>query len=314
MDKIDIKLKDTIEKNLGSELEFTPIGHHELGRHLVYSVKDQKNNEFILKIYGIVDRWCKEIVSLNLMKRKILCPKIIAKGKLDNGTEWVIMSKIPGVILEKVWDQVTEENRKELLEKLGEILSTIHNNSRYSYFGPWKDCGPGVVNHLDFLEYRKSRDKKIINEISKQNLPQKDFLMEVYKKMIKYYNEIYAQEYTCMCHHDYSPRNTLVVKKNGKWQISGIIDFEHSYPNDPDIDFTDYYQNIFINNPKYEYYFLKGYTMNRELTKNFDKKVKYYLHNKGLLICSWAYEFAPDYYKEGMNLLHWLMDKNEKYN
>ncbi|MTI49084.1 aminoglycoside phosphotransferase family protein [Sporosalibacterium faouarense] len=308
MHKISRRLQSVIEERLNSKLTYKPIGHHNLGRHFVYLLRDEEDKEYILKVYGKEDRWCKEVVSLNLINKKIPCPKVIDKGRLDNGTEWLVLNKLPGVVLESVWKDISLENKKSILEDLGELLATIHDSYRYSYYGPWKDCGPGVVNHINFLEHRKKHDKRIIKDILKQDIPNKEFLVKAYYEMVKYYEVLKSRDKTSMCHHDFSARNTLVVKKKGIWEISGIIDFEHSYPNDPDIDFTDLYQTIFIEEPKFEFYFLQGYTKIRKLSEDFHQKIRYYLFNKGLLICSWAYEKAPDYFNEGMYLLKWLME------
>lgn len=311
MHKISKKLQKEIEKSLATKIRYEPIGHHDLGRHFVYLLVDEEENEYILKIYGKENRWCKEVNALNLVNRKIPCPQIIDKGKFQDETEWLITNRIPGVVLEKVWNDISQDNRAHILEDLGEILSIIHNCNSYSYYGPWKECGPGVINHLDFYQHRKNCDSQVIKNILDQDLPDKPFLMKAYNEMIKFYDLIYARENTNMCHHDFSARNTLVCKKNDYWEISGIIDFEHSYPNDSDIDFTDLYQTIFIKDPQYEYHFLKGYTKGRGLIKNFSQKVRYYLFNKGLLICSWSYNRAPKYYREGIELLEWLMDSKK---
>ncbi len=308
MKEIDNNLKRIIELNLDGKFESTPIGHHNLGRHYVYLLKDKNKNEYILKIYGRENRWCREIISLDIVHGSIPCPKIIAKGRLKNGTEWLLMSKIEGIILEKVWDSLCHNNKREILEHLGEMLSDIHNNYNYEYFGTWKEFRVNSKVHTNFLDYRKEKDKEIYKNIMIQDLPDKDLLLKAYNKMKKYYDLMSSSKNICICHHDFSARNTMVIKKNERWQISGIIDFEHCYPNDAAIDFTDLYQTLFLEQPQYEYSFLKGYTKNRVLPKTFDKKIRYYLYNKGLFICSWAYSFTYEYYREGIKLLKWLLD------
>ncbi len=310
MNYINNQLTDILREILNGEFQSNPVGHHNLGRHFVFSINDSYGKEFILKIYGKEDRWYKEVTALNLLKNKIPCPQIINKGKLENGVEWVLMSKIRGVILEKVWHEITTVNKKLILEQLGEILSNIHNNSCYNYFGCWKEICNTLSIHTDFLEYRKEKDFKIMNDIFKQELPDKEFLIEVFHQMKEFYDRVDADNNTCICHHDFSARNTLVINENGLWKVSGIIDFEHCYPNDPYIDFTDLYQTVFIKSPIYEQAFLDGYCKGRVLEKNFHEKVRYYLYNKGLFICSWAYTCANDYYLEGIKLLKWLM-KNQ---
>lgn len=309
MNDINNQLRHILGEILEGEFQSHPIGHHQLGRHFVFSLKDNHDKEYILKLYGKENRWYKEVTALNLLRNDIPCPEVIKTGKLEDGVEWVLMSKISGTILEKVWHEIPSSNKKEILEELGEILSNIHNHSCYNYFGPWKNVCNTLSNHTNFLEYRKEKDMTIINDILKQNLPDKELLIEAFNEMKKFYKKLSADNNTCICHHDFSPRNTLVIKDKGVWKISGIIDFEHCYPNDPYIDFTDLYQTIFIKTPEYEQSFLSGYCKGRNLSKDFHLKIRYYLYNKGLFICSWAYNNANDYYMEGINLLKWLMKK-----
>lgn len=309
MKDINNKLQYILKEILDGEFKYQPVGHHELGRHYVFLLKDNNDKEYILKIYGIENRWYKEVTALNLLKNDIPCPEIIKEGKLDNGGEWILMNSISGTILEKVWDNISSNNKKIILEDIGEILSKIHNHSCYNYFGPWKDICSTLSIHTNFLEYRKEKDKNIIDDILKQKLPDEELLIESYNEMKECFKNLSNDSNTCICHHDFSPRNILVINHNGEWMVSGIIDFEHCYPNDPYIDFTDLYQTIFIEFPDYERSFLKGYSKGRSLETNFHEKVRYYLYNKGLFICSWAFSSANDYYLDGIKLLKWLMKR-----
>ncbi|WP_425446934.1 aminoglycoside phosphotransferase family protein [Dethiothermospora halolimnae] len=298
---------EIIERNIGKTKEIIPVGHHELGRHFVYRIEDSKNKQYILKIYGKENRWCKEVNALELLNGVILCPEVINKGILENGVEWILQEKISGVILEEIWDHLSNNNKIYIIEEIGEILGSIHSSYKYDYYGYCEKLEYRVDDKKGFISYRKSKDKKIINNILKQELPHKEFLKKTYSAMIKYYRYLNTNEYSCLCHHDFSARNIMVNRKENMWKVTGVIDFEHSYPNDPYIDFTDLYQTIFIDEKPLEYYFLRGYTKYMKLDRNHIEKVRYYLLNKGLFICSWTYDSIRDYYNEGMRLLKWLI-------
>ena len=307
--KINKHLMSILDKNFEIGYIITPIGHHDLGRHYVYYVNDKYKNEYILKIYGKQNRWIKEVTALETYKEIIPCPKIINKGILSDGTEWVILSKVPGVILEKVWDTINIQNKKQIMGQLGSILGKIHGSSKFDQYGTYKN--KYSIDDFSLLEYRKEKDEDMMKNINNQNLPDKDLLERAYNEMVKYYDVLNVNIETRLCHHDFSPRNIMVVKEGANWILSSVLDFEHSYPDDPDIDFTDLYQTIFINEPNLEFYFLQGYSEHMKISKVLSEKMRYYLYNKGLFICSWSYNRSKEYYNEGINLINWLINSTK---
>lgn len=293
-----------IDKYIGCRYTVMEIGHHKLGRHLVFLINDEKDRNYILKIYGKAFRFCNELIGLKLLKDKIKCPTLLKNGDAFIDLEWMLMSKIDGIILENVWNELSSENKALIMHEMGDILGKIHNFYEYDYYGIWEECGTSIVNHSTFLEYRKDSDGLIIENIINQDLPFKGLLKRSYEKLVQYYQDIHSIHSPRLCHHDYSARNILVRKEETQWRISGVIDFEHCYPDDPEIDFTDLFHTVFLDEPWLKEYFFKGYTKHMKIQeKSLEHKMNYYLLNKGLFICSWAYYAAPEYYSQGIELL-----------
>lgn len=312
MAEIRHKANTILSKNFKKGYSMRPIGHHELGRHFVYCVSDNLGGEYILKIYGRQDRWCLESNALDILKDNFFCPKIINKGKLVDGTGWILMEKMPGVVLDTVWKDMTFENKKQIIGEMGEYLGIIHSNSTYCYYGPWPECGGDIANFKDFMEYRYNIDNKIVNDLIMRSLPEKGLLIDSYNAMVKYYEQIKVHVVPRLCHHDFSGRNIIVLEENKGWRISGIIDYEHCYPDDPNIDLANLFHRIFVDEPKLTKHFLNRYTKYMDLSPNFDDRIKYYLLNSSIQICTWAYEFAHDYYKECIRLLNILLKDIKK--
>ncbi|SDZ05966.1 Phosphotransferase enzyme family protein [Proteiniborus ethanoligenes] len=302
-------ITEIIAKYIDCKYTVTEVGHHNLGRHLVYLIKDEKENSYILKIYGKAFRFCNELTGLKLLRDKIKCPKLLISGKVFSEIEWLLMSNIEGIILGNVWKELSNENKVYIMQQMGEILGRIHSAYKYDYYGAWQEYGTFILNHKDFMEYRKNSDKIIIENIIRQDIPHKELIMHSYEKLIKYYDDIKPRDVPRLCHHDFSARNMLINREKEGWKISGIIDFEHCYPDDPDIDFTDLYHTVFLEEPWLKEPFMKRYKEYLKIKEDvLEYKMKYYLLNKGLFICSWAYYTAPEYYLQGIKLLERLDD------
>lgn len=301
------EITEKVSKYIGCSYTVKEVGHHNLGRHFVYLIEDEKGENYILKIYGKAFRFCNELIGLKLLRDKIKCPILLTNGEVFSKTEWMLMSQIDGIILEDVWNELSINNKAFLMEEMGEILGRIHSSYEYDYYGAWKECGTFILNHQDFIEYRKNSDKIIIDNIIKQGIPNKELINSSYERLVKYYDYIQPRNIPRLCHHDFSARNMLVNKTNKSWSITGIIDFEHCYPDDADIDFADLYHKVFLDEPWLKESFFNSYKKHIEIQEDIlENKMNYYLLNKGLFICSWAYYTAPDYYLEGIKLLERL--------
>ncbi|EOD01352.1 aminoglycoside phosphotransferase family protein [Caldisalinibacter kiritimatiensis] len=301
------KVITIVKHNISDDFKIIPIGHHELGRHLVYCIIDSKNNEYILKIYGKAGRWCNEITAIKKLDDVVVLPQIVNYGKLQDGTEWILSRKIPGFVLNEVWSKLRLEERERIVKEMGEYLGRIHKKSTYSYYGPWIECASNDYRFQDYIKFRKYNDEKIFKQILTQNLPHEKLLRVAYRVLISYYEKINDKTLPRICHRDFLGRNIIVNKFNDKWSVQGIIDFEHCQPDDPYIDLSSMYQSVFIDYPTLESSFLNGYTKYMYLSKNFGDKLKYYLINTGLHICSWTYQCAPSYYKRGIRLLKLIL-------
>jgi len=100
----DNEAKDIISKLLNKNIKITPIGNHELKRHLVYSVKSEDEIIGVFKIYYKKNRWNREVASLKFLDGSgIKAPKILSLGKLEDGTEWLFMKYMEGEIFEKIF-------------------------------------------------------------------------------------------------------------------------------------------------------------------------------------------------------------------
>lgn len=306
MKSIDELNENLIKEVLKGKKNYISLGNDELGRNKVMLLPDYN---IILKLYGKKERWEREIASLKYMESKTLMTPIVKRyGISSDGKPWVMMTRLEGQTLENVLEEMNEIQNENLLYQLGEYQAYYHEICRLNYFGDW-DINQRILNRgSSYREFTIDKNRKYAERTISKNHPDTELFKESYNKLIDF--ERYIDEPTSfsLCHNDFSERNIL-VKKNSKntWEISGIVDFEMSYPNDPESDLARMLIYNYFKSSKSSY--LNGYTSHRKVTKNFYEKNIYYLLALCLEVSSWAFKSAPDYYNLAKNVLTDLINK-----
>jgi hygromycin-B 7''-O-kinase len=84
----------------------------------------------VLKLYPPVEAWPDYRVEAELLpalagRLPVATPHVHAAGEHD-GWGYVLMSRLPGVPLDTVWDQVPAQDRDRLADQLGETIAALH--------------------------------------------------------------------------------------------------------------------------------------------------------------------------------------------
>lgn len=290
---VRIVLKDRCKsKNIYINL----IGNQKIGRHRVYKIYDGKK-EYIFKTYYVKDKRFREINSLNLLKEGIVnVPKILDFGEYK-GYEWILISYIDGIILETALDNLTEKNKLDIFNELGQALGKIHSFKTFSYGGEWN------LDYCSFKKYKITKFEERVREIESQNLKEKDSLYKAIDIIKENYNCIFDIDEFRLTHNDFDGRNVLVKREKNIYRISGIIDFEQTCPDNYENDLGNLYLKYFYKNKEYEKAFIQGYNVYMKLNKNFKNKLNLYLLLMVIEHCSWSYEKAREYYDENIEFL-----------
>ena len=196
--------------------------------------------------------------------------------------------------------------KKNILENIGELLGQIHIVKRDSYFGGWEDL-PHRPIFNDFIAYRKRNDERIIIKINDQCLPDQKLFNKAIDTLKESYKFLDRNFLSSITHRDFSYRNMIVQKVDNEVTFKGLIDFEHCQMDDPCIDFNTLYQYNMLNQGILEEIFFKSYKKYMNLPEDFEKRKKYYMINLGLHTCSWSYNTAKDFYRNGIELLNKLL-------
>ena len=289
------------------KLSIAPIGNHELNRNLVYRVTDDIGLSQVVKLYYKKNRWNREVATMSQLKDSdILVPKLIDYGVLKDGVEWCIMEYLEGIPLVEMFNRLSSGEKVFILEEMGAVLGTLHSFS-FKYFGNWDEKGNSLERAVDYPSILIDKIESNMLTLFQQRLPEVELQKRALEKLRGYYDLFDEVKTPRLCHNDFDGRNVLINRRGDKWTLASVIDFEQSYPWDSEHDLKNMYHTIFLDLPELEEAFLKSYQRFHRLSESFNMKMKAYLLYLGLNICSWSYMQAPDYYRQGIELLERLV-------
>lgn len=301
-------IQNYITPKFGSHFQITPIGNHHLERNAVYLLEhlDQK---LVFKLYKKPLRAIRERFCLNLLEESSLSlPQIIDYGE-EETFHWLLESYVEGVPFSQVESSLSPKESYHIYEEFGIFLSSIHNFSCFEGFGAFVGQ---PLSHVfpSFSEAFSSRLKSIEETILQSSPTHKSLLLEGIATLKEHIYLLNSVTTPTLCHNDYDGRNILVKETDGKFHVSGLIDFEQSIPWDQSYDFISLYLKVFVQNNSLEKAFWTGYNIQEKDKIAFEEKKNFYLLYQGVMIGSFAEQTAPGYYDFGVSLVKKYHQKN----
>ncbi len=295
MRDLNLKVKEIISEIFNTNkdnVKIDFIDHSILDRNYIYTFYlDEK--EYVIKISYSYEKWFNEINVLKLLSENYFVPNILNYGEKNN-LHYIVMRKIPGYNLVDKINSFSENQQLKILSEIGENLALIHRTGKYNYYG-WNEG----VKEASLVKTRKKKDKKIIEKISKLEFSEG----EVIKRGIEILNKDRSnlKDLTPkLTHKDFSLRNILV---DNKGTITGIIDYEHSEPEDPSLDICSMFHTDILDNELYFNSFKNGYEKISIFPENFLKNKRYYMVNTGLYLYGRFSDKGIEAKKRGIDLI-----------
>ena len=184
------------------------------GSNLVASVDDR----YIVKIFPPFHRhqWESEHRTLQHLagKTSIPIPDLIAHGE-RYGWTYVIMSKLSGIMLEKIWEGCTMQEKTDMLHQTGRIMSEIHSlpvGDLTNLEPRWQDFIRRQCDTFPARHRRFGMPEWLLRDLDTYVNGALPALPPDPEKVI--------------LTGEYTPFNLLADKtETGSWVISGMIDF-----------------------------------------------------------------------------------------
>lgn len=181
-------------------------------------------NEYILKLVppnwgyqGLAEIEAGSIISDKL---SLVVPRVMAHGTIDNWI-YVVMDLLPGISLAEVWEDVTFENKKQIIQSIGRFMNELHHLSipAKSKLKPdWQSYYQELRNDCISRHTRKKVPERLISQIE-------DFLNHPGLSNYCVLDDLNDNEPDIFIHMDLHPWNLMVEKNGAEYQICGVLDF-----------------------------------------------------------------------------------------
>lgn len=167
-----------------------------------------------------------------LMKTKLLStnipiPEPIETGVID-GYDYYISSQLNTINSNKIFHQLTLEQKQTLLFYAGVILGHIHSIDSFNYHGKIIAVDPGkLVLESDYSwnEYLYNEGLSWVNNIPNELKEYKQSITDILLQVSKKVSDVKP----ILCHNNYKLDNIGVHKNEG---INSVFDFEHAIAGD----------------------------------------------------------------------------------
>ncbi len=295
MKSIKSKISKIISKNFEvyeHDFNINYIDHSILDRNQIYEFKIKKK-DYIIKISFNYNNWKNELKVQEMLKNFDFTPKAVYKGSEDN-YNYIIMKKINGNPSIKQINKLNKDNREKFIYNLGLVLGKIHSYKEFDFYGSWNENGSKSL-----INYRKEKDFNIVRRIRENSIDDKT--VEKGIKILENERKNLKNSRPKLTHKDFSLRNIL-IDNFGK--LTGVLDFEHSVPEDPSMDICSLYHSSIIDSTYDFDVFKSGYEIINKFPYNFINNKKYYLVNTGLYLCGKFYSEKCEIYSRGLKLIN----------
>ncbi|MBV1756215.1 MAG: aminoglycoside phosphotransferase family protein [Dethiosulfatibacter sp.] len=274
-----------------------PVGNHKLNRNQVFRF-EKDNTHYIFKLSKSRYKWENEIKSHLLLKELDFIPETLDYGTIGD-MNFQLMDKKEGRDLFIYWNRVNYRAKKNIVNQMGISIAQIHDAHEYNHYGWWEES-KGFTN---IIEYRQFKDQIIVDRLIECGLSENKTIMAGINNITELRSQL-KNEKTSIVHRDFSLRNILIKGD----RVTGVVDFEHSRPDDPVIDICTVLQTDMLDDDEMMQSFFEGYSSIRQFPANFSDNRPYYFINRGLYVCS-----KYDYRKEDLNRGLFLIEKGLKY-
>ncbi len=184
-----------------------------LGRNLVFAC-----GEVVLKLSQ--PNWAFEIPreadALSFVHRQlpVATPELLAIGELD-GWAYLAQRRLPGAMMRSRWAELPQAIKLALARQQGEIMAALH--ARPVYHAP---------TSLAFDWPEMLTEQKVECRAEMQNAGVPDALLADLPRYLAAAEPLIAADGpTVLLHGDLDAINLLIEEQNGRWRITGLVDW-----------------------------------------------------------------------------------------
>ncbi len=155
--------------------------------------------------------------------RGVPAPEILAEGELE-GWPYLVLSAVPGVEAHAVWHDLDIRDRHAVMEQLGEVLATLHG------LPPVPEI---ALDWGEFLQERTKRAREHHGEDAAE--PWLTWIEEFLRNAPPLFEPGFSP---VLLNADVTDDHLLLERHNGRWTITGLIDFADAMMGHPLYEFV----------------------------------------------------------------------------
>lgn len=232
-------------------LQFHGVGAHSIKQlsggysTLNYRVEKSDGEVLVLRLSDKPLRQFEaEISCLKLLKGIIPAPLVYSSHPAGDKFPFhcAMLEYIPGKLLSEVESSLSLEAINTVAVHIGEILAAIHSNSFPSSGFLGQDCQvveafpdfyTGYFSYLEeCLKHPRLHDRLSHTELHELEQLVSDFLPAM--------RELKPSDR--LVHSDFNQKNLLVAEIAGKWQVTGVLDWEFAFVGSGLVDFGNFFR------------------------------------------------------------------------
>jgi hygromycin-B 7''-O-kinase len=146
-------------------------------------------------------------------KLSVKTPNLMCTGEIE-GWPYMIMERLEGQILEGLWEKLTVENKRTLIEELGKLIKEVHSlgvSGLESIDCHWNQFIERQLNQCVERHRRNGISESLIEELPRYLRDAAGLIPRSIKPVL--------------LTGEYTPMNLLVREGSDGWHIEGLIDF-----------------------------------------------------------------------------------------
>lgn len=194
----------------------SPVGarRERVGTNVVFAVEGSRFVKLVAPLWR--DSFAGELAALAFVDGRlgVSTPRVEASGELD-GWPYAILTAVPGAPVRAVWSDIALADRIRIIESLGRCLAALHDL-------PIKNLGAIDRNWGAFLARRFER---CVADQARRGTPR-----AILDRLPQYLADRAPLLEAPPCrvvplHADVTASHVMVERRDGRWRLSGLIDF-----------------------------------------------------------------------------------------
>jgi aminoglycoside phosphotransferase (APT) family kinase protein len=232
-----------------------------------------------LRVYRGEDaetRATKERLVYNLIAKQTDIPvpavHIVDISRTNVDEVFALQSSLPGVNLETVCNELTDDEQRDIALQIGECLGQLHAIC-FTKFGD-RVSGNAIGDKSSWREFFLEFTSKNISWCEEQGTIDNHLADSLRNYVTEWQWFLPEDQPAVLVHKDFHPGNIKVRKdQKGNWRISGVYDFEHAIAGHNEFDFAKPYWAFFEPYPQMREPMLSGYNSVNKLSPLFDLRI-----------------------------------------